>query len=238
VRIDLLTLFPEMVRPPLEHSILGRANSAGHLEFGVHNLRDHGLGRHRVVDDTPYGGGSGMVMRVDVVAAALEPLRTADSRVILTAPAGHRFDQGHARRLSACSHLIFICGHYEGVDGRVAQYLADEVLSIGDYVLTGGELAALVMVDAISRLLPGVLGNAESLAEESFCRPRLEAHAFTRPPVWRGHEVPEVLRSGHHARIREWREATSLELTQKFRPDLLDLEPPPPPIVDKKRPRP
>lgn len=220
MQVDILTLFPDMCRPALEHSILGRAVQAGHLSFGLHDIRAHGLGRHRAVDDTPYGGGSGMVMRVDVVDEALAEVRRPESHVILTAPAGRRFDQAAARRLSSLDHIVFVCGHYEGIDGRVAEHLVDEVFSIGDYVLTGGELPALVMADAVCRLVAGVLGNPDSLSEESFNHGLLEAPAYTRPWEHRGWTVPEVLRSGHHARIAAWRAEQSRALTKRLRPDL------------------
>lgn len=220
MRVDILTLFPEMCEGPLSHSILGRARAQGLLEIGLHNIREHGIGRHRVVDDTPYGGGSGMVMRVDVVEAAIAAVRRPDSHVLLMAPAGEQFTQPVAARLSQHTHLVLICGHYEGVDGRVAEHLVDGCVSIGDYVLTGGELAALVVVDAVARLRPQVLGNPGSLMEESFTGPRLEAPVYTRPQSWRGHEVPEVLRSGHHGKIGSWRAASSAALTAALRPDL------------------
>lgn len=224
-RVDILTLFPEMCEGALGHSILGRAQRAGLIEVGLHNIRTHGVGRHRVVDDTPYGGGSGMVMRVDVVEAAISAVRRPDSLVLLMAPAGERFSQAAAVRLATHRHLVLVCGHYEGVDGRVAAHLVDGCMSIGDYVLTGGELAALVITDAVARLVPGVLGNAHSLDEESFTRPRLEAPVYTRPLRWREHEVPEVLRGGNHAQIAKWREQASLELTRALRPDLLEAQP-------------
>ncbi len=220
MRFDILTLFPEMCRPAVEHSILGRAQAAGHVQFHLYDIRNHGLGRHRVVDDTPYGGGSGMVMRVDVVDAAIDAVRSPEAHVVLMAPAGKRFDQATARRLAQHKHLVFVCGHYEGVDGRVAEHLVDECLSIGDYVLTGGELAALVIIDAVARLVPGVLGNADSLQTESFNDGLLEAPTYTRPVSYRGWDVPEVLRSGHHARIAQWRAEQGEALTAQIRPDL------------------
>jgi len=220
MQFDILTLFPQMCVPALEHSILGRAAAAGTVSFGLHDIRDHGRGRHRVVDDTPYGGGSGMVMRVDVVDEALQAVRRPDSHVVMTAPAGRPFDQQRARELAKLPHLVILCGHYEGIDGRVAEHLVDEVISIGDYVLTGGELAALVICDAVARLIPGVLGNANSLADESFNAGLLEAPAFTRPPSHRDWAVPDVLRSGHHARIAQWRADQGEALTQQVRPDL------------------
>lgn len=220
MRFDILTLFPEMCAPALSHSILGRAADKGTVSFGLHSIREHGRGRHRVVDDTPYGGGSGMVMRVDVVDDALSAVRRPDSHVILTAPSGRPFTQTRARALAQLPHVVIVCGHYEGIDGRVAEHLVDEVLSIGDYVLTGGELAALVMCDAVARLVPGVLGNASSLHEESFEDGLLEAEAYTRPFSYRGWDVPEVLRSGHHGRIAAWRADRSKALTKAVRPDL------------------
>lgn len=220
MRFDILTLFPQMCSPALEHSILGRAATAGLVSFGLHDIRVHGRGRHRVVDDTPYGGGSGMVMRVDVVDDALSTVRRPDSHVIMTAPAGRPFDQQRARELAQLPHLVVLCGHYEGIDGRVTEQLVDEVISIGDYVLTGGELAALVICDAVARLIPGVLGNADSLKEESFNAGLLEAPPYTRPPEYRDWSVPDVLRSGHHARIAEWRAQQGRALTQRVRPDL------------------
>jgi tRNA (guanine37-N1)-methyltransferase len=225
VRFDVLTLFPDMVAGPLSHSILGRAREAGHFELGVHDIREHGLGRHRVVDDTPYGGGSGMVMRVDVVDAAIAAVRRPDSRVILFEPSGARFDQAHARRLAQLPHLVLVCGHYEGIDARVREHLVDEVLSIGDFVLTGGEYAAMVVVDAVARLLPGVLGNAESATDESFSSGLLEYPHYTRPRVYRDWEVPEILLSGHHGNVEKWRREQARARTEAVRPDLLDTPP-------------
>ncbi len=222
MQFDILTLFPEMCAPALEHSILGRAAAAGTVSFGLHDIREHGRGRHRVVDDTPYGGGSGMVMRVDVVDQALQSVRRPDSHVVMTAPTGRPFNQQRARELAKLPHLVLLCGHYEGIDGRVAEHLVDEVISIGDYVLTGGELAALVICDSVARLIPGVLGNANSLADESFNAGLLEAPAFTRPPTYRDWAVPDVLRSGHHARIAQWRATQGDALTREVRPDLWD----------------
>ena len=227
LQVDVLTLFPEMCAPPLSHSILGRAREQGLLEIGLHDIREHGHGRHRQVDDTPYGGGSGMVMRVDVVHAALDAVRRPESRVLLMDPAGRRFTQADARRLAGLPHLVFLCRHYEGIDTRVRDHLVDEALSIGDYVLTGGELPALVMIDAISRMIPGVLGNPESLAEESFTGGLLEGPVYTRPFSHSGWDVPEVLRSGHHGRIKSWRRDQAIARTQAVRPDLLGVDRPP-----------
>ena len=221
MRFDILTLFPDMCEESLSHSILGRAQRDDRIQVGVHNIREHGIGKHRVVDDTPYGGGSGMVMRVDVVASAIESIRQPESTVILMDPTGHRFDQAKAKELAQHPHLILVCGHYEGVDGRVREHLVDEALSIGDFVLTGGELAACVVVDAVARLRPGVLGNAESLEEESFNRGLLEAPCFTRPREFQGWAVPEVLTTGHHGRISDWRAEQSRQRTVEIRPDLM-----------------
>ena len=221
MRFDLLTLHPAMCEGPLQTSILGRARVAGLLELAVHDLRQWGVGRHRTCDDTPYGGGSGMVMRVDVVEAGLEAVRGLGARVLLMDPAGDRFTQQHAQRLAQYEQLVLVCGHYEGIDARVREHLVDEALSVGDYVLTGGELPALIVVDAVARLLPGVLGNPGSALTESFSEGLLEAPQYTRPRVWRGHEVPEILLSGHHARIEAWRREAGLALTRAVRPDLL-----------------
>lgn len=227
ITFDLLTVHPNLVRSPLEHSIVARARAAGRIRVAVRDLRAHATGRHRKVDDTPYGGGAGMVMKVDVVHRAIESVRRPDSRVILMSPAGPRLDQARAARLAKSPHLVLVCGHYEGIDARIRGYV-DELLSIGDYVLTGGELAALVVVDAVARLVPGVLGNPESARDESFSGgadgARLEYPQYTRPRVYDGQEVPEVLLSGHHAKIDAWRRAQSEALTRAVRPDLLGEE--------------
>lgn len=220
MKITVLTLHPELVREPLSTSILGRAAAAGHVEIEVYDMREHGLGRHRSVDDTPYGGGAGMVMRVDVVAAALDAVRSDNSHVVLTSPAGQRFTQAHAKRLSGCEHLIICCGHYEGIDARI-ESLVDEELSLGDFVMTGGEIAALAFIDAAVRLLPGVLGNDQSAVDESFAGSGLEYPHYTRPRSFRGLEVPEVLLSGHHGRIESWRREQAALRTRQRRPDLL-----------------
>lgn len=219
MRFDVLTLHPELVRGPLGGSILGRAVAAGRLAIGVHDLRDVATGRHRSVDDAPYGGGAGMVLRVDIVAKSLARVARPDSRVILLGPGGARFDQAHARRLCSLPHLVLVCGHYEGFDARV-ESLCDEELSLGDFVLTGGEIAACAIVDAVGRLVPGVLA-ADSPEEESFGQGLLEYPQFTRPRVFGGAEVPDVLLSGHHERIHRWRHAASLARTRVRRPDLL-----------------
>jgi len=219
MRFDILTLHPDLVVAPLTGSILGRAAEQGLIEVGIVDIRDHGIGRHRTVDDTPYGGGAGMVMRVDVVVAAIEAVRREDSRVVLMAAQGERFVQERARAYAEQSHLVLVCGHYEGLDARVEAYV-DDVVSIGDFVLTGGEIAAAAVVDAVARLVPGVLGNADSPVDESFSRGLLEYPQYTRPAEFRGVGVPEVLTSGHHARIAEWRHERSVEVTRERRPDL------------------
>lgn len=222
VRIDVITLFPELVTVPMGASIMGRAQDKGALELGVHDLREYGLGKHRQVDDTPYGGGQGMLLRPEPVFAALDRLHTDTSRVILMTPAGRRFDQAAAQRLAQESHLIFISGHYEGIDHRVVEQWVDEELSLGDYVLTNGAIAAVVVMDAIVRLLPGVLGDDQSAVEESFgATGLLEAPHYTKPAEYRGLKVPEVLLSGNHGKIAKWRAQQALERTRQNRPDLL-----------------
>lgn len=222
-RFDIVTLFPEMFAP-LEHSILGRAVAAGQLQIGYVNPRDFTSDRHRTVDDYPYGGGPGMVMKPEPLFLAVESVARPGSRVILLSPVGRVFSQGIAAELARHEHLILLCGHYEGVDERVAEHLADDELSIGDYVLTGGELAAMVVVDAVARLLPGVLGHAESAGDESHSHGLLEYPQYTRPPEFRGWPVPERLLSGHHAEIAKWRRRQSLERTAARRPDLMTPE--------------
>jgi tRNA (guanine37-N1)-methyltransferase len=220
MRVDVLTLFPAMVEAPLRQSMIGRALDAGHFELGVHDIRAHGIGRHRTVDDAPFGGGSGMVMRVDVLDPAIAAVRRPDSRVVLLEPSGERFDQAMAERFATLPHLVLVCGHYEGVDARVREHLVDETVSIGDYVLTGGEYAALVIVDATARLLPGVLGNAQSAGDESFTSGALEYPHYTRPRDYRGWEVPDILLSGHHERVEAWRREQARARTAAWRPDL------------------
>ncbi|GDX78656.1 tRNA (guanine-N(1)-)-methyltransferase [Deltaproteobacteria bacterium] len=220
MRVDILTLFPEMVTPALTGSILGRAAKAGAWSLGVHDVRDHGLGKHRTVDDAPFGGGSGMVMRPDVVAAAIAEVRRPESYVVLLEASGTRFTQAVAQRLSERPHLVFVCGHYEGVDARVRDVLVDEAISIGDYVLTGGELAACVIVDAVVRLLPGALGNDASIVDESFSAGLLEYPHYTRPRDFEGHLVPDVLLSGDHGKVATWRKRAAEARTWALRPDL------------------
>jgi len=224
VRIDIVTLFPAMLEAPLAESIVGRARARGLVDIRVHDLREHGAGRHRVTDEPPFGGGGGMILKPEPLAAAVEALRPSgtDARVILLGPAGRRFSQDVARELARRPHLILLCGRYEGVDERVSDAVADEELSIGDYVLTGGEPAALVVADAVTRLLPGALGDEDAPARDSFARGLLEHPQYTRPEVFRGVSVPEVLRSGDHGRIARWRHLMSLWRTWERRPDLLE----------------
>lgn len=219
---DLLTLFPDMVEAPLAGSIVGKARQRGLIEVRVHNLRDYALDKHQMTDDRPFGGGEGMVMKPEPIVHALESLKGRGPwpHIILLSPQGRLFDQTVAWELSSRPRLILVCGRYEGVDERVVRHFVDDEISIGDYVLTGGELGALVVVDAVSRLLPGVLGNASSPVSESFAEQLLEYPQYTRPQDFRGYRVPDVLLSGNHERIRKWRRGQSLLRTQRRRPDL------------------
>ncbi len=221
MRIDVLTLFPAMVEGPLRQSMIGRALNAGSFDLGVHDIRAYGLGRHRTVDDAPFGGGCGMVMRVDVLDPAIASVRRPDSCVVLLEPSGARFDQAMAERFAAMPHVVLVCGHYEGVDARVREHLVDMTVSVGDFVLTGGEYAALVIVDATARLLPRVLGNEASAQDESFTSGALEYPHYTRPREYRGWEVPDVLLSGHHGRVADWRREAARARTAEWRPDLV-----------------
>jgi tRNA (guanine37-N1)-methyltransferase len=220
--IDVLTLFPGMLEGPLSESIPGRVRERGLADIRIHDLRQWGLGKHRSVDDTPYGGGAGMVLRPEPVAAALDALRREDSTVILVDPGGEVFRQARAADLATRSHLILVCPRYEGVDERIRD-LVDLELSIGDYVLSGGELAALVVIDAVIRLLPGAIDDA-STVEESFSAGLLEYPQYTRPAEFRGRGVPDVLVSGHHEAVRRWRHEAAVERTRRLRPDLLPPE--------------
>jgi tRNA (guanine37-N1)-methyltransferase len=222
MRIDIVTLFPEIALAPLSESIIQRARKAGLVEITAHNLRDWTTDKHHKADDTLCGGGQGMLLKPEPVFAAIEALRTLESKVVLMTPQGKVFKQSLARQLSTETHLILLCGHYEGIDHRVIEQLVDLELSIGDYVLTNGAIAAAVVTDAIVRLLPGALGNEQSSIEESFSDPQLlEAPAYTRPIDFRGLLVPEILLSGHHGNISKWRHEKALERTQANRPDLL-----------------
>lgn len=221
MKIQILTPLPSILDSFLGSSILGRAIRNGIAVIEVLDLRRWTTDRHRTVDDTPYGGGPGMVMKIEPIASALQELRGPDSRVILLSPQGTRFDQRIAERLAQERHLILICGHYEGVDQRVADHLCDEELSIGDYVLTNGALAAAVITDAVVRLLPGALGDGESAHHDSFTTGLLDHAHYTRPAEFRGWKVPEILLSGHHEEIARWRAEDALQRTRKRRPDLL-----------------
>jgi tRNA (guanine37-N1)-methyltransferase len=221
MKIDVLTLFPAMFAGPLDESIVKRARDAGRLDLRLHNVRDYTHDRHRTVDDRPFGGGPGMLLKPEPIFEAVEALRGETTRVLLLGPAGKRFDQAIARALAQEAHLLLICGSYEGVDERVRQFLVHEELSIGDYVLTNGALPAMVVVDAVTRLLPGVLGDDESALDESFSGGALEYPHYTRPADFRGMKVPEVLLSGHHAEIAKWRAQQARLRTAERRPDLL-----------------
>src|SRR6266568_4518016 len=229
MKIDIVTLFPEICRAPLGESIMKRAQKNGIVDLYIHNLRDWTTDKHHIVDDAPFGGGQGMVMKPEPIFAAVEELRNQTSnikhktsKVVLMSPAGRRFDQEMAAQLSGESHLIIICGHYEGVDHRVLEHLVDLEISIGDYVLTNGAVAAVVLVDTVVRLMPGVLGHEQSAVDDSFSRGLLEAPQYTRPAEFRGWKVPGVLLSGNHAEIAKWREEQALKRTSENRPDLLN----------------
>jgi tRNA (guanine37-N1)-methyltransferase len=222
MKIDIVTLFPEMCRAPLGESMMKRAQENGIVDLRIHNLRDWTQDRHHTVDDAPFGGGQGMVMKPEPIFAAVESLRTNDSKIILMSPAGRRFDQQIARELAQDRHLIFVCGHYEGIDHRVVEHLVDLELSIGDYVLTNGAIAANVVVDAVVRLLPGVLGDEQSAADDSFSEGLLEGPQYTRPAEFRGWKVPDILLSGNHAEITAWRKKQAKKRTGENRPDLLE----------------
>ena len=222
MQYNVITLFPEMFGDPFNASIVKRAQEKGLITISVHNLRNHCTDKHRVTDDIPYGGGVGMVMKPEPLIRAIEALRAErpDARTILMTPQGKRFSQEDAQRFATYPALTLVCGRYEGIDERVRSFV-DEEISIGDYILTGGELASMVVIDAVTRLLPGVLGDADSLKEESFTESLLEAPQYTRPRVFRNMEVPKVLLSGNHAEIERWRQEQALKRTKERRPDLL-----------------
>ena len=222
MKIDVLTLFPGMFPGPLDESIIKRACESGRLRLGIHDLRDYTHDRHRTVDDRPFGGGPGMLMKPEPLFEAVEALRGESTRAILTSPAGRPFRQEIARELAAEAHLLLVCGSYEGFDERVRECVADDEISIGDYVLTNGALPAMVLIDAVTRLLPGVLGDDESALDESFSERLLEYPQYTRPAEFRGMSVPEVLLSGDHAAIERWRREQARERTAQRRPDLLE----------------
>lgn len=239
MRFDILTLFPEMFAAVFETSIIGRAQEAGQVEIALHNIRDYASGKHRVTDDTPYGGGGGMIMKpepifnavegilgIDLPPAGYAPLRVRGyPPIILLTPQGRLFKQAVAVELVAHDRLLLICGRYEGVDERVRQYLATDEISIGDYVLSGGEIPAMVLVDTLVRLIPGVLGDPNATAKDSHAGGLLEHPHYTRPAEYRGYGIPDILLSGHHARQEEWRRRQSLARTLARRPDLLDQAP-------------
>ncbi len=227
MRIDVITLFPEILSGPLDASIMGRAQRAGQVEIQLHQLRDYAHDKHHTVDDKPYGGGPGMLLKCEPIFDALQDVQAKAAkpgRVILLSPGGARFDQAKARELAGLDRIVFFCGHYEGVDERVREHLVDEELCIGDFVLTNGALAALVVIDAVVRLLPNVVGNEESTQSESFSaeRPWLEGPQYTRPEEFRGWRVPDILLSGHHGKIEEWSHEQSRRRTEQVRPDLLN----------------
>ncbi|MBP5759768.1 MAG: tRNA (guanosine(37)-N1)-methyltransferase TrmD [Verrucomicrobia bacterium] len=224
MKIDVLTLFPGMFAGPLDESIVQRARENGILQLGIHNLRVYTHDQRQTVDDRPFGGGPGMLLKPEPLFEALEALTDVSSHVIFMTPSGRRFTQAIARELASQEHLVLVCGSYEGFDQRVLDVWADDELSIGDYVLTNGALPAMVIVDVVTRLLPGALGKDESSEEESFSSNRLEYPQYTRPAMFRGMEVPEILLSGHHARIAQWRAEQSKLKTAAVRPDLLETE--------------
>ena len=226
MRIDILTLFPQMFEGPFNTGIFQRAISKGLVEVNVYNIRDYAHDKHHIVDDYPYGGGAGMVLKPEPIFEAVEQIKKeaqeGELPIILLSPQGRLFSQAIAQKLSQYSHLMLICGHYEGVDERVHEHLATDEISIGDYVLSGGELAAMVVVDTIVRLLPGVLGSQDSLKDDSHTDGLLEYPQYTRPAVYRGWPVPEVLLSGNHAQIAQWRREQAVMRTLKHRPELID----------------
>lgn len=226
MRVDILTIFPGIFEGPLRESLLGKGIAAGVVDVRVHDIRDFTTDRHRQVDDVPFGGGPGMIMKPEPVFAAVESLGPGGKRVLLLSPAGRRLDQAFARELAAEPWLVLICGRYEGVDERVVEGLSAEEVSIGDYVLAGGEVPALVVLEAVARLIPGIVGREESLHRESFQDGLLEHPQYTRPQEFRGMTVPDVLLSGDHARIEQWRRQAALEKTKRVRPDLLPQDPP------------
>jgi len=223
IRFDILSLFPEMFESPFHYSILKRAKEKGLLDICLHNIRDYAEDKHRVTDDAPYGGGGGMVMKVEPIERAISSIvhHRDDVLIVLLTPQGELFNQDIARELSSCSRIVLVCGHYEGVDERVRTCLIDREISIGDYILTGGEIPAMVVIDAVSRLVPRVLGNDESVFMDSLSDGLLEYPHYTRPANYRGWQVPEVLLSGNHREIQAWRRRESLRRTRLKRPDLL-----------------
>ncbi|CQR71429.1 tRNA (guanine-N(1)-)-methyltransferase [Sporomusa ovata DSM 2662] len=226
MRIDIISLFPEMFTGPLGHSILKRAQDNGLISIHVTNPRDFTYDKHRIVDDAPFGGGAGMVMKPEPIFRAVESVVSANNalrrRIIIMCPGGQSFDQAKARELAGYEQLVFLCGHYEGIDARIREHVVDEAISIGDYVLTGGELPAMVITDAVARMIPGVLGADDSAQHDSFYNGLLEYPHYTRPREFNGWEVPEILLSGDHAKIEKWRRKESLRATLERRPDLMN----------------
>lgn len=223
MKFDILTLFPGMFSSPLDESILKRASDEGLIDVALHNIRDYARDKHHTVDDTPYGGGSGMVMMAQPVVDAIETVKKEETKVIFLSPAGRPFNQKLAAELSTLNHIVLICGRYEGIDERIDDHI-DDVISIGDFVMTGGEIAALAIIDSVTRLLPGALGCENSTVEESFSWDLLEYPQYTKPRSFRGRDVPEVLLSGNHEAIRLWRRKEALRRTLAIRPDLIDKE--------------
>ncbi len=221
LRIDVVTIFPGMFAGPLDDSVIGRARDRGILEIAIHDLREYTTDRHRTTDDRPFGGGPGMVMMPGPIFAAVEDLRKETTRVILMTPQGRKLDQRLARELAAEEHLLILCGHYEGVDERVREALVTDEISIGDYVLTSGVLPAMVLIDVVGRLVPGVVGHPEATQQDSFEEGLLDYPQYTRPAVFRGMKVPEILLSGNHPEIARWRKAEAYRRTRRRRPDLL-----------------
>jgi tRNA (guanine37-N1)-methyltransferase len=225
MKIDIVTIFPKMVEGPLAEGIVARAIARGNIEVRVHDLRDFTTDRHRVVDDMPFGGGPGMVLKPEPLFTAVDRIRETrgePAAIVLTSPDGERLTHAVAERLSRLAHIVVLCGRYEGVDERVREHLATDAISIGDYVLSGGELPALVIVDAVARLVPGVVGDEASVTGDTFARGLLDFPQYTRPAEYRGYGVPPVLLSGHHAEIEKWRREQALERTRTLRPDLLE----------------
>lgn len=243
MRIDVMTLFPDLVENVLSESIIGRARKAGYLDIRTYNIRDWSQDKHRRVDDTPYGGGKGMLMAAPPIYRCYEAARADGEKenekikVVYMSPRGKVFNQEKAKEYAVLDRLMILCGHYEGIDQRIIDEIIDEELSIGDYVLTGGEIPACIVADAVGRLVPGVLSEAECFEKESFEDGLLEYPQYTRPPVFRGMEVPEVLLTGHHANIEKWRHERSLEITKANRPDLYEKLPPEEPPKKKKSSR-
>jgi len=223
MRFDILTLFPGMFGGPFGESIIRRGRDRQLIDIGLHNIRDYATDRHQVTDDSPYGGGAGMVMKVEPLSACIEAVKSRhpDSTVVMTSPQGRRFNHDVAQELSRRSGMIIICGRYEGIDERIRDLYVEDDISLGDFVLSGGEIAAMAIVDAVTRLIPGVLGSGDSAENDSFCDGLLEYPQYTRPPEFKGLAVPEILLSGNHELIRKWRRRESLRKTRLLRPDLL-----------------